>query len=79
MPTIHEHDVALADRFRAEADLKGSGSAIVSLPAPEGAAERLAEAGIKAAVRDGRLRVSFHLYNTDADVDHLLEALADLR
>lgn len=79
VPTIHEHDVALADRFRAEADLKGSGSAIVSLPAPEGAAERLAEAGIAAAVRDGRLRVAFHLYNTDADVDHLLEVLADLR
>ena len=77
--TVHEHDVALADRFRAEAGLEGGGSAIVSLPAPEGAAERLAEAGIAAALRDGRLRVAFHLYNTEADVDRLLEVLADLR
>ena len=27
------------------------------------------------AVRDGRLRVSFHLYNTQADVDHLVKLL----
>lgn len=73
--TIHEHDVALADRFRAEAGLEGQGSAIVSLPAVEGAAERLARAGVSAAVRDGRLRVSFHLYNTQADVDHLVKLL----
>ncbi|MBR8743253.1 aminotransferase class V-fold PLP-dependent enzyme [Nocardiopsis sp. MG754419] len=77
--TIHEHDVALADRFRDEAGLAGGGSAIVSLPAPEGTAERLAEAGVTAAVRGGRLRVSFHLYNTEADVDRLVEALAALR
>lgn len=76
---IHEHDVALADRFRAEAGLEGKGSAIVSLAAPQGVDRRLAEAGIAAAVRDGRLRVAFHLYNTEADVDRLLEVLADLR
>jgi selenocysteine lyase/cysteine desulfurase len=40
-----------------------------------GADERLAAAGIRAAVRDGRLRVSFHAYSTTADVDHALEAL----
>ncbi|WP_017543151.1 aminotransferase class V-fold PLP-dependent enzyme [Nocardiopsis prasina] len=73
--TVHEHDVALADRFRDAMGLEGTGSAIVSLPVPEGTAERLGEAGIAAAVRDGRLRVGFHLYNTDEDVDRLVSAL----
>jgi len=41
-----------------------------------GAAERLAAAGVRAAVRAGRARVSFHLYNTQADVDRALEALS---
>ena len=37
------------------------------------ATERLARAGIMAAARAGRLRASFHLYNTEADVDAALE------
>jgi selenocysteine lyase/cysteine desulfurase len=40
-----------------------------------GAAERLQEAGIRAAVRAGAVRVGFHLYNTDDDLDRLLDAL----
>ncbi|MFE1078992.1 aminotransferase class V-fold PLP-dependent enzyme [Nocardiopsis alba] len=73
---IHEHDTALADRFRAELGLERTGSAIVSVPVREGTAARLAEAGVKASVRNGRLRLSFHLYNTEDDVDRLSEALA---
>ena len=38
--------------------------------------ERLAAAGVDAAFRRGRLRVSPHLYNTEADVDRALEVLA---
>ena len=45
---IHEHDTSLADRFRAELGLEGTGSAIVSVPVREGTAARLAEAGVKA-------------------------------
>ena len=30
-----------------------------------------------AAVRGGRLRTSWHVYNTEADVDAALEALCD--
>jgi len=41
-----------------------------------GAEQRLAAAGIRAAVRAGRVRASFHLYSTEADVDAALEALA---
>jgi selenocysteine lyase/cysteine desulfurase len=44
------------------------GTAIVSTTV-EGAAERLERAGIRAAVRAGALRASFHLYSTEADVD----------
>jgi hypothetical protein len=40
-----------------------------------GAAERLAEAGVKASVRAGRVRLSCHLYNTAQDIDRALEAL----
>jgi selenocysteine lyase/cysteine desulfurase len=72
---IHEHDVTLANRFRAGMRLEPSDSAIVSVDV-EGAAEKLERAGIRAAVRAGGLRVSFHLYNTPADVDAALDALA---
>jgi selenocysteine lyase/cysteine desulfurase len=34
---------------------------------------------VRAAVRDGRMRVSFHLYSTPADVDLALNALDGLR
>ena len=72
---IHAHDLRLANRFRAGLGLAAGDSAIVFVDAP-GAEERLARAGIRAAVRNGRLRTSWHLYNTDADVDRTLEALA---
>jgi selenocysteine lyase/cysteine desulfurase len=71
---VHEHDVALANRFRAGLGLPPADSAIVSIDVPE-AAERLAAAGIQASVRAGSLRASFHLYNTEADVDAALSAL----
>ena len=70
---IHEHDVELANRFRAGMGLEPANSAIVSVDVD--AAERLEAAGIRAAVRAGGLRVSFHLYNTGAHVDAALDAL----
>lgn len=72
--SIREHDVGLANRFRAGLGLPESNSAIVSTDVP-GAAERLAAAGILASVRAGSLRASFHVYNTERDVDAALEAL----
>jgi selenocysteine lyase/cysteine desulfurase len=71
---IGAHDVALANRFTAGLGLPPADSAIVSVDVP-GAEERLAAAGVRAAVRDGRLRASFHLYTTEADVDAALDAL----
>jgi len=75
VPAIHEHDVALANRFRAGLGLKPGNSAIVCADLP-GAAERLQRAGIVAALRGGRLRTSWHVYNDAADVDRALAALA---
>ena len=72
---IGAHDVALANRFRAGLSLEPADSAIVSVDVP-GAEERLEHAGIRASVRAGSLRASFHLYNTTDDVDAALEALA---
>lgn len=72
---IHAHDLALANRFRAGLGEEPGNSAIVMNDAP-GAPEKLERAGISAAVRGGRLRTSWHLYNTEADVDRTLEALA---
>lgn len=39
---------------------------------------RLAERGVLCSTRDGALRVSFHLYNTESDVLSLLSGLDDL-
>lgn len=72
---VYEHDVSLANRFRIGVGLEPSNSAIVSVDLPEGA-DHLERAGIVAALRGGRLRVSWHLYNTVADVDRALDALA---
>ncbi|MDX6689910.1 MAG: hypothetical protein QOG15_1367 [Solirubrobacteraceae bacterium] len=73
--TVYRHDVALANRFRTGLGLEPGNSAIVSFDLP-GGAERLERAGIVAALRGGRVRVSWHVYNTDEDVDRALEALA---
>ena len=35
----------------------------------------LRNAGIRAAVRAGAVRVGFHLYNTEDDLDRLVDAL----
>ncbi|HTN23462.1 MAG TPA: aminotransferase class V-fold PLP-dependent enzyme [Solirubrobacteraceae bacterium] len=74
VPSVHAHDVALANRFRAGLGLEPADSAIVSVEHP-GAAARLERAGIRAAVRGGRLRVSCHVYNTEADIDAALDAI----
>ena len=71
---VHDHDVGLANRFRAGLGMPPSDSAIVSV-AREGASARFERAGIVAALRGGRLRASWHLYNGEADVDAALDAL----
>ena len=72
---IHEHDVGLANRFRAGLGLEPSNSAIASV-AIDDASERLEREGVMAAMRGGRLRTSWHVYNTAGDVDRVLDVLA---
>jgi selenocysteine lyase/cysteine desulfurase len=71
---IHRHDLALANALRARLSLPPDDSAIVTV-ATDGGLERLQSAGIKASVRAGAVRISFHLHNTDADVDAVARAL----
>ncbi|HWD81421.1 MAG TPA: aminotransferase class V-fold PLP-dependent enzyme [Kribbella sp.] len=75
--TINRHNLELANEFRAGLGLEPSDSAIVSTNLP-GAQEAFAAAGIRAAVRDGKLRASFHIYTTRADVHKALSALKPL-
>ncbi len=71
---IHRHDVALANRFLTGLGRPPGDSAIVTVDVPD-AERRLAEAGVRTAVRAGRVRASFHVYNTEQDVDLALAAL----
>jgi selenocysteine lyase/cysteine desulfurase len=71
---IHDHDVGLANAFRAGLGMPPGRSAIVSADIP-GAEERFAAADLRASVRGGRLRVSFHVYSNQYDVDRALDAL----
>jgi selenocysteine lyase/cysteine desulfurase len=71
---VHEHNLRLANRFREGLGLEPAGSAIVSAEVP-GAEERLEGTGVLAAARAGLLRTSWHLYNTDDDVDRVLALL----
>ena len=73
--SIHAHDVDLANRFRTGLGLEPSDSAIVFTDSP-GAAAKLERAGIQAAVRGGRLRTSWHVYNTERDVERTLDVLS---
>lgn len=76
VPALHQHAVGLARRFCTGVGLPEGDSAIISVDLLPGGAEAVAAAGIVAAVRAGRLRLSFHLNNSEADVDAAVAALA---
>jgi selenocysteine lyase/cysteine desulfurase len=78
---IHRHDVRLANRLRAGLGQPPGDSAIViaDVDRPDEVAGRLAAAGVVGSVRAGRLRLSCHLYNDDADVDRALDVLDGCR
>jgi selenocysteine lyase/cysteine desulfurase len=71
---LQAHNVGLADRFLTALGREPAGSAIVTVEAA-GAEAALAAAGIRTAVRAGRVRASFHLYNDESDVDLAVAAL----
>lgn len=73
---VRDHCVGLADTVLAETGQQPGGSAIISLELTADQRERLAAADVVSSVRAGRTRLSFHLYNTEDDVDRVLGALA---
>jgi selenocysteine lyase/cysteine desulfurase len=70
---VREHDVGLANRFRAGLGLDPSDSAIVSVAPANGARGSLDAAGVMYADHGDVLRFSFHLYTTPEHVDRALE------
>jgi selenocysteine lyase/cysteine desulfurase len=71
---IHRHDVGLANALRRRLGLPASDSAIVTVATRDGLA-RLDAAGVKGSVRAGAVRLSFHLHNTESDVDTVARVL----
>jgi selenocysteine lyase/cysteine desulfurase len=72
LAAVRRHNVGLADLCRERLGLPPGDSAIVSVT---GNADRLAAAGVRHAVRAGRVRLSFGLSNTAEDVDLACRAL----
>ena len=71
---IEAHDMRLARRFCTAMALPDPVSPIVYVDSRAGFT-KLLDSGIRASVRGGRVRLSFHLYNTDEDVDRAVAAL----
>jgi selenocysteine lyase/cysteine desulfurase len=71
---IGAYDLELAGRLRAGLGMPPSDSAIVIAESPD-AERRLRDAGIRASVRAGRVRISCHLPATAHDVDRAVAAL----
>jgi selenocysteine lyase/cysteine desulfurase len=72
--SIHRHDLGLANALRERLGLPRGDSAILTVAA-DGGLERLRVAGIRASIRAGAVRLSFHLHNTEADVEAMARAL----
>ncbi|MFP1629762.1 hypothetical protein ACLB9X_32425 [Streptomyces sp. 5K101] len=81
MEAINRHDVSLANAFR-----EGMGipmprvaSPIVSVRGIPDAEQRLDGQGLRASVRGDGVRLAFHLYNNQEDVQKVLRALGPRR
>lgn len=87
--SVEAHDLGLARSFREGArglgypvlfgDDHPSPIAALEVEDPKGLANALAANDVRAAVRDRFLRVAFHLYNDESDVEAVLRVLGDLR
>jgi cysteine desulfurase/selenocysteine lyase len=81
----------LVDRLRAGLDERGfeidtprqrdrrSGITMVRIDDPERTRSHLQKRGIFISIRGGKLRVSLHLFNNEADIEQLLFALDEVR
>ncbi|SNC61249.1 Selenocysteine lyase/Cysteine desulfurase [Kytococcus aerolatus] len=73
---VRAHDVGLANRLRTGLGLEAGDSAIVSLALPQAATDAVERAGLAVSQRAGGLRLSFHVWNTEAEADRAAEVLA---
>lgn len=73
---VGAHNITLANRLRAGLGMPPGDSAIVSTDLSPTQVRALTELGVNVASRDGRTRFSFHLYNTEAEVEKTVTALA---
>ncbi|MDQ6918253.1 MAG: aminotransferase class V-fold PLP-dependent enzyme [Candidatus Dormibacteraeota bacterium] len=84
---IDAHNMRLAHRFRAGLEelaietepfpeAERSPVLAMTLPDPEATIARLADAGVIGALRADGVRLGFHVFNNESDVDRALEALA---
>ena len=69
LAAVRDHCAGLADATLTALGKQPRGSAVISLDVTAEQARRLSAAGVVGAVRAGRTRLSFHLYNTMDDVD----------
>ena len=74
---VAAHNLGLARALTDALGLPAAASPIVRILVEdaEGTAARLAEAGVACSVRGGSVRLSFHLYNDEADVELAAAAL----
>ena len=74
---IAEHNASLAAGLARELGLPEPAAPIVRVEVADAdaAVERLHAAGVACSVRDGAVRLSFHLYNDEADVELVADAL----
>lgn len=74
---VRAHGAGLADALRSELGEEPCGRPVVSLPDPDGTRlARLQDVGAVVAARAGKVRVAFHLWNDEDDVELALKALA---
>lgn len=75
LSAVREHCVGLANTTLTGLGLDPGDSAIISLGIDAEDGQRLLRAGAAISTRAGRIRLSFHLYNTMEDVELVLSAL----
>lgn len=76
MSRVREHVGGLADQVREALGQEPCRRPVLALPDSDGAlAARLTDAGATVASRGGGVRIAFHLWNTEEDVDLVRSAL----
>lgn len=76
LDAVRDWDSHLADRLRTGLGLEPARRPVVSLADPDGDLQaRLSAAGATVAGRAGKVRLAFHLWNDESDVDLALTAL----